>query len=229
MILKKFVPFLLFVALVAAGCGDDEDDAISVIESGAAADNTAGPSIEDVDDDPVEETVEPTGETETTTETEAPPDTEAEPGIGGESEAGSAESAPVPEDAPVEEAVTDAPDAIIEYAYNDPEAYFVVEYVSPELAGFPEVREGGIVLGTSDAFVVDYTNCCTDDTLYASITSVEDNAVFRIYGPDGEPLATEVMAAELVLQQGGEYWIVVGSVRGNASYTLEFGLAQNAL
>lgn len=228
MLLKKFVPIVLLLAVFAAACGDDADDLTSVIDRGGAeSDNTAGPSIEDIEADSSDEATEPATETET--ETETTPVVEAETGTDGEIETATTEAAPVPDEEPPAEPVIDAPDAIVEYAYNDPAAYYLVEYVSPERGGFPEVREGGIVLGTSDAFVVDYTDCCTDDTLYASISSVEDNAVFTIYGPDGEPVATEATSAELMLQQGGEYWIVVGSVRGNASYNLEFGLAQNAL
>ena len=118
-------------------------------------------------------------------------------------------------------------DEVIDFAYDDPAGYYLVEYLTPELGGFPETREGAIVR-TLDAYVVDYRNCCTDDTLYASVTSVEDNAVFTIYGPDGEPVAVETMSATVTLQQGGEYWIVVGSTRGNAPYTIDIGLAQDA-
>ncbi len=120
-----------------------------------------------------------------------------------------------------------ADDEITDLAFDDPAGYYLVEYVTPELGGFPETRDGGIVRSL-DAYVVNYENCCTNDNLYASVTSVEDNAVFTIYGPDGVPVAMETMSANLVLQQGGEYWIVVGSTRGNASYTIEFGLAQDA-
>jgi hypothetical protein len=118
-------------------------------------------------------------------------------------------------------------DEVADLAFDDPAGYYLVEYVTPELGGFPETREGGIVRSL-DAYVVDYQNCCTDDTLYASVTSVEDNAAFTIYGPDGEPVAEETMSVNLTLQQGGEYWIVVGSTRGNATYTIDFGLSQDA-
>lgn len=119
-------------------------------------------------------------------------------------------------------------DAVEELAYDDPEAYYLVEYLTPEPGGFPETREGAIVLGTQDAYVVDYTNCCTDDTLYANVSSVEENAVFTIYGPGGQVQVAEATSANLFLEQGGEFWIVVGSIRGNATYTIDIGLAQNA-
>ena len=131
------------------------------------------------------------------------------------------EDEPVVEDEPVD-------DDMVEFAYDDPDAYYFVEYLTPEPGGFPETREGAIVLGTQDAYVVDYTNCCTDDTLYANISSVEENAVFTIYGPDGQMKFAETTSANLFLEQGGEFWIVVGSIRGNATYTIDIGLAQNA-
>ena len=115
-----------------------------------------------------------------------------------------------------------------ELAFDDPAAYYLVENLTPELGGAPQIIEGAIVLGTQDAYVVDYTNCCTDDTLYADISSVEDNAVFSIYGPAGAVLATESTSENFILEQGGEFWIVVGSTRGNATYTIEIGLSQNA-
>jgi hypothetical protein len=58
-------------------------------------------------------------------------------------------------------------------------------------------------------------------TLTAGVSSVEDNAVFAISSPSGALLAEE--QTELVVSgtDAGSYEIVVGSVRGNAPFTLE--------
>ena len=58
-------------------------------------------------------------------------------------------------------------------------------------------------------------------TLTAGVSSVEDNAVFAISSPSGALLAEE--QTELVVSgtDAGSYEIVVGSIRGNAPFTLE--------
>lgn len=57
-------------------------------------------------------------------------------------------------------------------------------------------------------------------TLTATVTSVEDNAVFAILSPSGEALGDE--RTELVVPdtEKGRYEIVVGSVRGNTTFEL---------
>jgi len=199
MLIKRLAPVLVLFAVFGAACGDD--DAADTTPTDAPTS-----SIEADDETPDESAVE-----------EPQPEEAAEPQPDDPVDAEEPEELEAPED------VVDTE----EPAYDDPSGYYLVEYVSPELGGFPESREGAIVR-TLDAYVVDYQNCCTDDTLYASVTSVEDNAVFTIYAPDGESVAIETMAANVSLQQGGEYWIVVGSTRGNAPYTIEVGLAQDA-
>jgi uncharacterized protein YraI len=111
---------------------------------------------------------------------------------------------------------------------TDPRAYYLVEALAPELGGFAVARDGAIVRGTQDAYVVDYRSCCKGDTLYATISSPEGNAVFSVYGPGGELLASEATTVDLELEAGGEYWITVGSTRGNASYSIEIGLSEDA-
>lgn len=53
-----------------------------------------------------------------------------------------------------------------------------------------------------------------------SITSLEDNAVFDLVGPDGTPIDAELTNTTLTLPRDGDYVIVVGGTRGNATYEL---------
>lgn len=111
---------------------------------------------------------------------------------------------------------------------TDPRAYYLVEALTPELGGVAVERDGAIVRGTQDAYVIDYRSCCKGDALYAAIDSPEGNAVFSVYGPGGVLLAGEVTSVDLELEADGEYWIAVGSSRGNASYSIQIGLSEDA-
>jgi hypothetical protein len=50
---------------------------------------------------------------------------------------------------------------------------------------------------------------------------VEDNAVFAISSPSGALLAEEQTELVVSSTDAGSYEIVVGSIRGNAPFTLE--------
>ena len=53
------------------------------------------------------------------------------------------------------------------------------------------------------------------------LTSLENNAVYGLISPAGELLAVESTSSEpLFLPHPGEYQIIVGSTRGNASFDL---------
>jgi len=52
------------------------------------------------------------------------------------------------------------------------------------------------------------------------ITALENNAVFDIIAPNGQVLKTEATQSSLKLPTTGNYEIVVGGTRGNASYQL---------
>lgn len=57
-----------------------------------------------------------------------------------------------------------------------------------------------------------------------SITSLEDNAVFDVISPSGYILAREAMDETVVLPHTGDYQVIVGGTRGNASYELTIGI-----
>lgn len=79
-----------------------------------------------------------------------------------------------------------------------------------------------VVRGDVDTYIL---GARAGQTMSVKITSVEKNAVFSIEGPDGEYLpgagetddATRVTAS---LPMNGDYKVVVGGTRGNATYKL---------
>ncbi|CAD5973896.1 hypothetical protein [Planktothrix agardhii] len=52
------------------------------------------------------------------------------------------------------------------------------------------------------------------------ITALENNAVFDVIAPNGQVLKTEATQSSLKLPATGNYEIIVGGTRGNASYQL---------
>lgn len=56
------------------------------------------------------------------------------------------------------------------------------------------------------------------------IASLEDNAVFDVISPSGTVMAREALDESLVLPQTGDYTVIVGGTRGNATYTLDIAI-----
>jgi hypothetical protein len=81
---------------------------------------------------------------------------------------------------------------------------------------------GAVIRGDRDTYILGARG---GQTMTVRITSLENNAVFQIEGPSGEDLeragetddATNVRA---VLPENGDYRIIVGGTRGNATYKL---------
>ena len=57
-----------------------------------------------------------------------------------------------------------------------------------------------------------------------SITSLEDNAVFDVVAPSGLILGTEMKQEQVSLPHTGEYEVIVGGTRGNATYDLAIAI-----
>ena len=76
---------------------------------------------------------------------------------------------------------------------------------------------GAVVRGEQAVYVL---GAAGGQTMSVSITSLEDNAVFAVYPPSGPPIVREATDARLWLPDTGDYSIVVGGTRGNASYDL---------
>ncbi len=79
-----------------------------------------------------------------------------------------------------------------------------------------------VVRGDRDTYIA---GAGAGQTMTVKITSLENNAVFQIEGPDGEYLdgageMDDAMNFSGVLPAKGDYKIVVGGTRGNASYKL---------
>lgn len=77
--------------------------------------------------------------------------------------------------------------------------------------------EGAAIRGERDVY---RREASAGQTLEISVESLENNAVFDLFGPDGATLETEATTTSTVLPAHGAYVIVVGGTRGNASYTL---------
>lgn len=79
--------------------------------------------------------------------------------------------------------------------------------------------ENSVVSGTRDRYRL---WAQAGQTMRVNITSLEDNATFQVLGPDGALLKEgEATEWESQLSQTGDYAIVVGPTRGNATYRLE--------
>jgi hypothetical protein len=87
-------------------------------------------------------------------------------------------------------------------------------------ASSAEVK-GGIVRGEVKIYLI---NANRGQTMNVEIQSVEGNAVFKVIDPNTNPLAEGQKSWSGELPQRGDYQIVVGSERGNASYTLSVSI-----
>jgi hypothetical protein len=82
--------------------------------------------------------------------------------------------------------------------------------------------KGGVVRGDRDEYLL---KAAKGQWMKVKITAEEDNAVFQIYAPNGKALkgAGEMDDAKEwngSLPLAGDYKVVVGGTRGNASYSL---------
>ncbi len=77
--------------------------------------------------------------------------------------------------------------------------------------------ESAVVLGQRNLHTFEAT---ADQAASISITSLEDNAVFDLVTPEGQAIVVGAESTSLRLPSSGDYTILVGGTRGNASYTL---------
>ena len=86
------------------------------------------------------------------------------------------------------------------------------------------VLKGGVIRGDRDTYILGVRE---GQRMTVRITSVEDNAVFQIYKPGGKERLDRAGEDEVITRwigrfpASGDYVIVVGGTRGNASYKLE--------
>lgn len=81
--------------------------------------------------------------------------------------------------------------------------------------------QNSVVRGTRDTYLL---NAAAGQTMRLNISSLENNAVFEVVGPDGAVLAQEEEQLTLELPASGDYQVIVGGTRGNASYTLDVAI-----
>ncbi|MGL5133499.1 MAG: hypothetical protein ACRC78_13290 [Planktothrix sp.] len=74
-----------------------------------------------------------------------------------------------------------------------------------------------VVRGTRNIYLLKANQ---GQTMDLKITALENNAVFDVIGPNGQVLKTEATQSSLKLPTTGNYEIIVGGTRGNASYQL---------
>ncbi|MBD2743949.1 hypothetical protein [Coleofasciculus sp. FACHB-1120] len=83
------------------------------------------------------------------------------------------------------------------------------------------VVEYSVVRGTRDIYVL---GAKARQKMTIAITSLEENAVFDIVDPNGRMIDQEATSWTGTLPKTGDYKIVVGGTRGNASYRMKVGI-----
>ncbi|MBF2026786.1 MAG: hypothetical protein IGS48_08470 [Oscillatoriales cyanobacterium C42_A2020_001] len=83
--------------------------------------------------------------------------------------------------------------------------------------------EDAVVRGTRDTYLV---GASKGQTMTVAIASLENNAVFELKAPPNKAgqrrtLKPEAISWTGVLPQSGDYQVIVGGTRGNASYKLQ--------
>ncbi len=97
----------------------------------------------------------------------------------------------------------------------------VDEEVKFAAGGTSATVDGAVVLGERDVYRI---GAREGQTLELTITSLEENAVFDLLDPAGSIIETEVMASETELLTSGDYIVVIGGTRGNATYELTISI-----
>lgn len=77
--------------------------------------------------------------------------------------------------------------------------------------------KNSVIRGTRDTYLL---GASKGQQMNLRITSLEDNAVFDVVSPDGQILQQEARNWSAKLPKNGDYQIVVGGTRGNATYEL---------
>ncbi|MEC4892469.1 MAG: hypothetical protein SAL07_01295 [Oscillatoria sp. PMC 1051.18] len=80
------------------------------------------------------------------------------------------------------------------------------------------VVSNSVILGERDVYLVEANS---GQTMELTISSLEDNAVFDLISPGGETLEAGAKNSSLVLPATGDYTVIVGGTRGNATYDLQ--------
>jgi len=83
------------------------------------------------------------------------------------------------------------------------------------------VVENAVIRGTRDTYLI---GAKKDQTMTISMTSVENNAAFDVLAPDGSTIKEGVTSFSGKLPSTGDYRIVIGGTRGNATYKMQVSI-----
>ncbi|WP_204139098.1 hypothetical protein [Halomicronema sp. CCY15110] len=81
--------------------------------------------------------------------------------------------------------------------------------------------ENSVVRGDRDVYLLGAQG---GQSMILDIYSLEDNAVFDLISPSGMIMTQEATSESLLLPQTGDYRLIVGGTRGNATYTLDVAI-----
>ena len=81
--------------------------------------------------------------------------------------------------------------------------------------------ENAVVRGTRDTYLL---NARAGQKMTVTITSLENNAVFDIIAPNRRIIKQEATSGSFTLPKTGDYRVIVGGTRGNATYKLQVSI-----
>jgi hypothetical protein len=83
------------------------------------------------------------------------------------------------------------------------------------------VAKGSVVRGDRKTYLV---NAAKNQSMTLSVTALENNAVVDLIGPDGKVLKQGATTVKQVLPATGDYQVIVGGTRGNATYEVTIAI-----
>jgi len=92
------------------------------------------------------------------------------------------------------------------------------ERVQFEVGRNGTVINHAVIRGERDVYLL---NARGGQQMEISLTSTEQNAAFDVVSPSGDILTTEAQSETVFLPHTGDYQVIVGSTRGNATYELQ--------
>lgn len=92
------------------------------------------------------------------------------------------------------------------------------EQVQFEAGRNSTVINHAVIRGERDIYLL---NAQGGQQMEIDLTSTEQNAAFDVVSPSGDILTTEAQSETVFLPHTGDYQVIVGSTRGNATYELQ--------
>ncbi|MBN9420678.1 MAG: hypothetical protein J0I12_34855 [Candidatus Eremiobacteraeota bacterium] len=80
------------------------------------------------------------------------------------------------------------------------------------------VLQGAVLRGEINTYIL---GAARGQTITVSISSVENNAYFDLVNPSGNLMQQEAQSANMRLPANGNYRLLIGSSRGNATYKVK--------